>query len=201
VSKVECPCTACCREWNRLAQKTNRAQNVVKLLREQEVEMATIAWAKMYEALNRFEFFPRMEAPSKGGHAPILHDLPPANMREPAVVHKPSSALANTPDFRRKAGATVHLCEAPGAFIAATNHFLKTRVQYLDWHWRALTLNPYYEGADAAAMVEDDALIVQTKANWHFGKDRSGAHQVCTFRSASLLSVGSEPVQTVSRNP
>ena len=179
-----------CREWNQLARRTNRAQDVVSRLRQEEVEMGTIAWAKMWEALTRFEFFPHVRNTDSG---PVLEDRPPGRVAQPAVHHKPSQTLADSPaQPGRKACCSVHLCEAPGAFIAATNHFLKTRAPWLDWDWRALTLNPYYEGADAIAMVEDDALIVQTKGNWHFGRDKSGAlqprtahlrpHKVCVLR-------------------
>ena len=41
---------------------------------------------------------------------------------------------------------SVHLCEAPGGFVASLNHFLKTHRMDCDWNWRAMTLNPYYEG-------------------------------------------------------
>uniref|UniRef100_A0A1B0CL76 Putative cap-specific mrna nucleoside-2'-o--methyltransferase 2 isoform x3 n=1 Tax=Lutzomyia longipalpis TaxID=7200 RepID=A0A1B0CL76_LUTLO len=43
---------------------------------------------------------------------------------------------------------TVHLCEAPGAFVVALNHFLKThRKRIKEWSWCASTLNVYYEDA------------------------------------------------------
>ena len=137
--------------------------------------MATIAWAKMYEALSRYNFFPvRCRGP---GPNVVWQDVPPISRGSEWVQHKPSMALADKPDEARKAAATVHLCEAPGAFIAATNHFVRRMCPGIDWQWRAMTLNPYYEGADAIAMVEDDALIAQTKQNWHYGADRSGAHR------------------------
>lgn len=41
---------------------------------------------------------------------------------------------------------SVHLCEAPGGFVASLNHFLKTHRVDCDWKWKAMTLNPYYEG-------------------------------------------------------
>lgn len=155
-----------CRDWNKLAKQSNKPQRVVQKLREQSVEMATIAWAKMYECLNRYKFFPPASVSSDQGT--IL-------MRVPGLDHTPAQALRRTEDPNRWAGVTVHLCEAPGAFVAATNHFIRTKVDYLDWDWRALTLSPYFVGNDSAAMVEDDALIVQTKPNWHFGSDESGS--------------------------
>ena len=42
---------------------------------------------------------------------------------------------------------TLHLCEAPGAFITALNHQIKTHTNLTKkWKWKASTLNPYYEG-------------------------------------------------------
>lgn len=69
---------------------------------------------------------------------------------------------------------SVHLCEAPGAFIASLNHFLKSRHHGLEWDWVASTLNPYYEGHDLAAMLDDDRFVLQTLPHWHFGADGTG---------------------------
>ena len=77
---------------------------------------------------------------------------------------------------------TAHICEAPGAFICATNfyHNLRREKNYSrssanqSWEWTALSLNPFYEGNDNAAMVDDDRLIVETIPNWYFGLDNSG---------------------------
>lgn len=46
-----------------------------------------------------------------------------------------------------------------GAFICATNQYLKTQLPHIQWDWRALTLNPYHEGNDYKDMISDDALI------------------------------------------
>ena len=46
-----------------------------------------------------------------------------------------------------------------GAFICATNHYLKSRLPLVCWDWCALTLNPYHEGNDYKDMISDDALI------------------------------------------
>ncbi len=54
---------------------------------------------------------------------------------------------------------TVHLCEAPGAFIAATNHYVRTHRPDWWWDWLAISLNPYFEGNDQFAMIDDDKLI------------------------------------------
>ena len=76
---------------------------------------------------------------------------------------------------------TVHLCEAPGAFICATNfyhnqHFEKKGwLSYpRQWEWTGLSLNPYYEGNDQEAMVDDDRFIIDTYNRWYFGGDNTG---------------------------
>ncbi|GAX83199.1 hypothetical protein CEUSTIGMA_g10625.t1 [Chlamydomonas eustigma] len=69
---------------------------------------------------------------------------------------------------------SVHLCEAPGGFIAATNHYVRTELPACSWDWVGVSLNPYYEGNDRGAMIDDDALIQATLSNWCFGKDNSG---------------------------
>ncbi|KAM6979642.1 cap-specific mRNA (nucleoside-2'-O-)-methyltransferase 2 [Aplochiton taeniatus] len=71
---------------------------------------------------------------------------------------------------------TVHLCEAPGAFIAALNHYLKTseHTRYCDWSWAANTLNPYHEANGGNTTIADDRLIANTLPWWFFGSDDTG---------------------------
>lgn len=76
---------------------------------------------------------------------------------------------------------SVHVCEAPGAFICATNFYYNKRLESGDlrssrqpWEWTGLSLNPYYEGNDQEAMVNDDRFIVETLDRWYFGIDNSG---------------------------
>ncbi|XP_026176205.1 cap-specific mRNA (nucleoside-2'-O-)-methyltransferase 2 [Mastacembelus armatus] len=71
---------------------------------------------------------------------------------------------------------TVHLCEAPGAFITALNHYIKTRksTRYCDWSWAANTLNPYHEANGGSTTIADDRLIANTLPWWFFGSDNTG---------------------------
>jgi len=76
---------------------------------------------------------------------------------------------------------TAHVCEAPGAFICATNFYYNQRYERRDsrtsrrqWDWTGLSLNPYYEGNDQGAMVDDDRFIIETSDRWYFGVDNSG---------------------------
>ncbi|XP_068116920.1 cap-specific mRNA (nucleoside-2'-O-)-methyltransferase 2 [Hyperolius riggenbachi] len=69
---------------------------------------------------------------------------------------------------------TIHLCEAPGAFISSLNHYLKTKGVRGDWNWVANTLNPYHEANDGLMMIADDRLIANTLPWWYFGPDNTG---------------------------
>ncbi|XP_072516542.1 cap-specific mRNA (nucleoside-2'-O-)-methyltransferase 2 [Salminus brasiliensis] len=69
---------------------------------------------------------------------------------------------------------SVHLCEAPGAFIAALNHFLQTSGLHCDWNWVANTLNPYHEANGRSCTIADDRLIAHTLPWWFFGSDDTG---------------------------
>ncbi|KAK7789826.1 hypothetical protein R5R35_007358 [Gryllus longicercus] len=69
---------------------------------------------------------------------------------------------------------SVHLCEAPGAFITSLNHFLQLHYPGVNWHWKATTLNPYYEGNSLTSMINDDRFIFHTLPCWTFGYDYTG---------------------------
>ncbi|XP_017049943.1 cap-specific mRNA (nucleoside-2'-O-)-methyltransferase 2 [Drosophila ficusphila] len=71
---------------------------------------------------------------------------------------------------------TLHLCEAPGAFIASLNHYLHSKYtkDEIKWHWRSTTLNPYFEGNALNQMISDDRFIFHTLDNWLFHKDLTG---------------------------
>ncbi|KAG9474757.1 hypothetical protein GDO78_003297 [Eleutherodactylus coqui] len=69
---------------------------------------------------------------------------------------------------------TLHLCEAPGAFVSSLNHYLKTQDVRCDWNWVANTLNPYHEANSDLVMIADDRLIANTLPWWYFGPDNTG---------------------------
>ncbi|KAL7051033.1 hypothetical protein ACKWTF_004303 [Chironomus riparius] len=69
---------------------------------------------------------------------------------------------------------SVHLCEAPGAFITSLNHYLKLHHPETKFEWRATTLNPYYEGNSISNTILDDRLILHTLPNWFFGDTHDG---------------------------
>lgn len=69
---------------------------------------------------------------------------------------------------------SVHLCEAPGAFVTCLNHHLVTKFPHIKWNWMATTLNPYYDGNCTTAMIDDDRFMKNTLSNWNFGADFTG---------------------------
>ncbi|KAJ2946745.1 hypothetical protein O0L34_g12805 [Tuta absoluta] len=69
---------------------------------------------------------------------------------------------------------SLHLCEAPGAFITSLNHYLKSNYPEIEWKWLANTLNPYYEGNSPSNMISDDRFMFHTLDNWCFGVDNTG---------------------------
>ena len=62
-----------------------------------------------------------------------------------------------------------HLCEAPGMFIMALNHFLHTKTNVKKFNWNAQSLHP------AIARIKDTySLIEKYPANWHWGPSQTG---------------------------
>ncbi|XP_028624505.1 cap-specific mRNA (nucleoside-2'-O-)-methyltransferase 2 [Grammomys surdaster] len=69
---------------------------------------------------------------------------------------------------------SLHLCEAPGAFITSLNHYLKSHQFPCEWSWVANSLNPYHEANDNLRMITDYRLIANTLDCWYFGPDNTG---------------------------
>ncbi|XP_047741566.1 cap-specific mRNA (nucleoside-2'-O-)-methyltransferase 2 isoform X2 [Hyalella azteca] len=70
--------------------------------------------------------------------------------------------------------SSLHLCEAPGAFIIALNHYIQYHHPDIQWEWLGNTLHPHYEGSKASECISDDRIILHTLMHWVFGRDGTG---------------------------
>lgn len=72
---------------------------------------------------------------------------------------------------------TFHLCEAPGAFISATNHALCTVDPDINFEWYAQSLNPNSckNQSQYPSMLEDQyGMIFNNRQRWLFGTNGTG---------------------------
>ena len=71
-------------------------------------------------------------------------------------------------DFR-----SFHMCEAPGNFISAINHYIKTETNISNYEWMTQTLNPNLNNKG----FKDDygyGYIERYKERWNYGLDNTG---------------------------
>ena len=81
--------------------------------------------------------------------------------------------LATIENRRSRDFGTLHLAEAPGNFILALNHYLKTSHK-VDWHWYANTYKTQ-ASQDGQSYLEDTyGMIDAYPNNWLFGADGDG---------------------------
>ncbi|KAG0693827.1 Cap-specific mRNA (nucleoside-2'-O-)-methyltransferase 2 [Chionoecetes opilio] len=140
--------------WHAHTTNTNPSQRVCHAVkRRAQPEMLTQAWLKFYEIVNGYPIVPPAEEGE--GEAAVSH----------AMKGEEEGGTAFT---------SLHLCEAPGAFISALNHYLALNRPALKWQWLGTTLNPYYEGVPLSQCVVDDRLISHTLPHWCFGADNTG---------------------------
>jgi 23S rRNA U2552 (ribose-2'-O)-methylase RlmE/FtsJ len=71
----------------------------------------------------------------------------------------------------QNAVSTLHICEAPGKFIAGTNHYIKTKTNIQDFKWNANSLNPQYRKDGFKDMY---GYMKKYPNNWLWGKDKTG---------------------------
>jgi 23S rRNA U2552 (ribose-2'-O)-methylase RlmE/FtsJ len=82
-------------------------------------------------------------------------------------------------DKKKRTVKTFHLCEAPGAFILAINHYLKTKTPVDNFDWYAQSLNPnskkiVSEYGRVFGSGDPTGLLNQYPDRWIWGKDGTG---------------------------
>lgn len=66
------------------------------------------------------------------------------------------------------------ICEAPGAFILALNHYIKTKTNIENYNWNAQTLHPKQKFQNERGFGDDFKLMRNFKERWDFGKTKTG---------------------------
>lgn len=80
-------------------------------------------------------------------------------------------------DFDKDTIKTFHICEAPGNFVYATNHYLKTKTKIKTFDWFANSLNakhPKVKQEYPSAFGDVYGLIEKYPNRWLFGEDNTG---------------------------
>uniref|UniRef100_A0A1B6BY81 Cap-specific mRNA (nucleoside-2'-O-)-methyltransferase 2 n=1 Tax=Clastoptera arizonana TaxID=38151 RepID=A0A1B6BY81_9HEMI len=98
--------------------------------------------------------------------------------------------------FRTGCFNSVHLSEAPGAFITSLNHYIKSHYGFLQWKWMASSLNPYYEGNRLDELINDDRFMMHTIPNWIFGDSLTGD----LMNVENMLSIVSQAQNSLQNN-
>lgn len=84
--------------------------------------------------------------------------------------------IIHTYDLIRSADQTfrsLHICEAPGHFINATQYYVKKFYPELLHEWSASSLNPSHS-SNPHAFGDNYGFIRNYPSNWHWGPDNSG---------------------------
>jgi len=74
---------------------------------------------------------------------------------------------------KKKTIKTFHMCEFPGSFIIATNHYLKTKTECENFDWYAQSLNPMYDD-DITALKDQYGLADYFPKRFIYGHDNTG---------------------------
>lgn len=69
---------------------------------------------------------------------------------------------------------TFHICEAPGNFIAAINHYAKTQTKINQFEWHANSLKPTEDKSRKTAFGDDYGYMKKYPKRWTFGADGTG---------------------------
>ncbi|XP_054157743.1 cap-specific mRNA (nucleoside-2'-O-)-methyltransferase 2-like [Oppia nitens] len=145
--------------WSAHTALTDKSSLIIPALRRQlsrQPFLLTKAWLKMYEMLSELRLIERHlgdEDEERSG--------PKDSKRQ----------------RRQQSLDVLFLCECPGGFVNAINHYMKSHdltSDRLNYRWLATTLNPYYEDIDYT--IVDDRFIRQPMSypNWWFGPKNTG---------------------------
>ena len=71
---------------------------------------------------------------------------------------------------------TFFICEAPGAFIIALNHFIRTKTNIKDYNWTAQSLNPFVSATfqGSRGFSDEYKLMKNYPERWDFGITNTG---------------------------
>uniref|UniRef100_A0AC35F9M8 Cap-specific mRNA (nucleoside-2'-O-)-methyltransferase 2 n=1 Tax=Panagrolaimus sp. PS1159 TaxID=55785 RepID=A0AC35F9M8_9BILA len=82
------------------------------------------------------------------------------------ILHRfPRLLIGKNPKLK-----TLHLCEAPGNFVAAIADVLDEK----PFEWKMNSLNPHYEWNNPMLMLTEDAFILGNEDRMFFGENNSG---------------------------
>lgn len=142
------------KKWNNITRDLNISQYLIKYINEKYHINISRAFLKMYEMLYTFN--------------PIKSN---SNIT-------PSGAKPLTPVDKLEFGlTTLHICEAPGHFINATSHYIKSKYPNINHTWFANSLNPYNkENQKKYGNILSDmyGFIKNYPKNWLWGADNTG---------------------------
>ena len=87
--------------------------------------------------------------------------------------------LFNIISKKKKTFNSMHICELPGNFIAAINHYIKTKTDIKEFNWIGQSLNPYHKDnikKYGKSIINEKPYNFYTyyPNNWNFGKDNTG---------------------------
>jgi hypothetical protein len=140
------------KKWNQVVYTTYKYNDLRMssgiLQTKYNAEIVTNAWLKIYELSDKYigdYIQTKMQRKNKNGKP-----LPYKNL------------------------CTFHVAEAPGAFILAINHLLRTKYQFIKWNWFAESYKGTGRGSTSKYLKDEYGIIKNFPNNWYFGANGDG---------------------------